>query len=297
MTVRAQRIVRAMGGDWHGSYGNVPAPGHSPRDRSVTIRPHRSNPYDVVVNSFAGDDPLAIKDELRRQGYLPERTGRPGRRRPAGPAQEAAGAAFEKGDVERQLRKALWLWRGSQPIAGTLAERYLREVRGIDGELPPTLRFLPAHGDNPPSMVAGFGLADEPDPGHMRVEASALRGIHLTRLRPDGLGNAGKIMLGRGHTLPIVLAPVNDGLGLAVTEGIEDALTVHMATGLGAWAAGSAGRLPALAGHVPAYVECVTVLIDADPAGERFGSLLTERLIARGFDVRARRMAETGHGR
>ena len=47
-------------------------------------------------------------------------------------------------------------------------------------------------------------------------------------------------MIGRSTGAPIVLAPLTDALGLAITEGIEDALSVHEATGLGVWAAGSA---------------------------------------------------------
>ncbi|RWN58465.1 hypothetical protein [Mesorhizobium sp.] len=61
--------------------------------------------------------------------------------------------------------------------------------------------------------------------------------MHLTRLRPDGSGKAeepAKIMIGRSKGAPIVLAPLNDLLGLIVTEGIEDALSAHQATGLGA---------------------------------------------------------------
>jgi hypothetical protein len=149
-------------------------------------------------------------------------------------------------------------------------------------------------------MVAAFGLADETDPNAMTIAASALRGVHLTKLRTDGLGKAdlepNKIMLGRGHTLPIVLAPANEMGGLAITEGIEDALSIHTATGLGVWAAGSASRLPGLSDHVPGSVACVTVLIDADPAGERFGSVLVKRLEARGFEVIAKHWAEAGHG-
>jgi Toprim domain len=202
--------------------------------------------------------------------------------------------------AQRSTDTALGLWRRSQPILGTLAERYLRDVRRIEGALPPTLRFLPANGRHPPAMVAAFGLADETDPDAMTIEASALRGVHLTKLCLDGRGKAdmepNKIMLGRGHTLPIVLAPMNDMGGLAITEGIEDALSIHMATGLGVWAAGSAPRLPGLAKHVPANIMCVTVFIDADPAGERFGSVLAERLEARGFEVIAKHWAEAGHG-
>ena len=51
-----------------------------------------------------------------------------------------------------------------------------------------------------------------------------------------------------------MLRPVNDIGGLLIAEGIENALACH-ASGLGLWAAGSAGRLPALADKVPDYVE------------------------------------------
>jgi hypothetical protein len=295
MTALAQRIVRAMGGDWYGPYGMVPAPGHSPKDRSISIRPHSSDPGDVVVNSFSGDDPLAIKDELRSRGLLPERSSPSRMQVPRKPAQEALGAASEAGEALGQLKKAHWLWGCSQPVPGTLAERYLREVRRIEGELLPT-RFLPASGEHPPTMVAAFGLTDEPEPGFMRVEASALRGVHLTKLRPDGLRKAAKIMLGRGHTLPIVLGLMNDGLELAITEGVEDGLTVRMLGGFGVWAAGSANRMPGLAAHIPSWVARVTVFIDADPAGERFGNALVGLLKTRGLEVIAVRMAEANHG-
>ena len=47
-------------------------------------------------------------------------------------------------------------------------------------------------------------------------------------------------MIGRSSGSPIVLAPANDLLGLVISEGIEDALSLHEASGCGAWAAGSA---------------------------------------------------------
>jgi aldose sugar dehydrogenase len=71
---------------------------------------------------------------------------------------------------------------------------------------------------------------------------------------------------------PIGIAPPNDDLGLAITEGIEDALSVQQAIGLGVWAAGSAGRMPALADKVPDYVE----IVNADDAGRRGAHALTD---------------------
>lgn len=137
-------------------------------------------------------------------------------------------------------------------------------------------------------MIAAFGLVDEPEPGVLG-EPRRVTSVHLTFLKPDGFGKADvdkpKIVIGRPRGCPIVLAPPNDLLGLAITEGIEDALSVHAATGLGAWAAGSAPFLPALVTAVPDYIECVHVVVDDDPAGRRHARELVDRLRSSGFEV------------
>lgn len=92
-------------------------------------------------------------------------------------------------------------------------------------------------------------------------------------------------MIGASAGWPIVIAPVSDLAGLAIAEGIEDTLTLHHATGLGAWAAGAANRLPKLANVVPAYVEAVTIAVDDDAAG-RHGSIeLAQALEVRGMEI------------
>jgi hypothetical protein len=136
-------------------------------------------------------------------------------------------------------------------------------------------------------MIAAFGSAYEPEPELVEIADAQVRGIHITRLAANGSGKAGterdKIMIGSSTGYPIVLAPPNDLMGLAITEGIEDALSVHDDTGLGAWAAGSAGRLPALADTVPSYIEAVTIAADVDETGQRGASELRVRLLARGI--------------
>ncbi len=92
-------------------------------------------------------------------------------------------------------------------------------------------------------------------------------------------------MLGPSMGLPIVLAPPNDLLGLAITEGIEDGLSVSQATGLGVWAAGAANRMPALAAAVPNYIDCVTIYAHADEAGKRGAFELARALQALGIEV------------
>jgi hypothetical protein len=81
---------------------------------------------------------------------------------------------------------------------------------------------------------------------------------------------------------PVAVAPVNDELGLAIAEGIEDGLSIHLATGLGSWAAGGATRMPTLAVAVPKYCECVTVIGDDNATGRKNAGELAARLRARG---------------
>jgi putative DNA primase/helicase len=210
-----------------------------------------------------------------------------GKRLPTAKNPEAA-AAHERArerDEQEQHETASWLWAQRHPIAGTIAERYLREARGITCALPATLAFLPARKpEHHPAMIAAFALVDKPEPGVVG-KPQDVGSVHLTLLKPDGSGKAEiekpKIIIGSPSVekltesgdvlrlgLPIVVAPPNDLLGLAITEGIEDALTAHQLTGLGAWAAGAAGFMPKLAAVVPDYIEAVTIYAHPDEAGQ-----------------------------
>ena len=154
-----------------------------------------------------------------------------------------------------QLEKAQWLWQHRQPVAGSPAETYLREVRAYAGPLPATLGFLPPQKKSPhPAMVAAFGIPDEPEPGELVIAEHQVRGVHLTLLALDG-GKAevkrNKLFVGSSSGWPIVIAPPNDLLGMVVTEGIEDALSARQATGLGAWAATPPDECPLLPNASP----------------------------------------------
>jgi hypothetical protein len=195
----------------------------------------------------------------------------------------------------KRLNLARWLRRLRRPLAGTIAERYLIEARGIRvPDWPATLGFLPARGGHPPCMIGAFGLAAEIKPGIIAINDSAIRGVHLTRLLPDGSGKAtfedphepAKIMIGHSVGWPIVLAPMNDGLALGITEGIEDGLSIRQALGIGVWAAGAASRMPALAKVVPAYTDTVTVFAHDDRDGQRHAAELERLLHARSIDAK-----------
>lgn len=215
-------------------------------------------------------------------------------RRPPDPA-ALARARAEAAERERvssadRLMKARWLWSQRQPIAGTIAETYLREARRYGGPLPATLGFLPARGKHGPAMIAAFGIGREPEPGVLAIDDAAVQGVHLTRLLMNEsdreCGDRAKIIVAQCLGSPIMLAPPNDLLGMVVAEGVEDALSAHQVTGLGVWAAGGGSRLPPLADAVASYVECVTVLVDDDPTGRRGSRELAERLTRRKIEVR-----------
>jgi putative DNA primase/helicase len=154
--------------------------------------------------------------------------------------------------------------------------------------LPQTLGFLrPTKPKHHPAVICAFAIPDEPEPGILAAPR-AVNAVHLILLRPDGSGKAGvekpKISVGSPCGLPIVLAPGNDLLGLAICEGVEDALSASEA-GLEAWAAGGSNFMPKLAASVPPYVECVTIFAH-DDGGAQYALELGELLNNRGFEVR-----------
>jgi len=202
-------------------------------------------------------------------------------------AARASRAVHQAEHARHQRDKARWLWRKSCPAAGTIVEIYLAS-RGLTGPIPPLLRFLaPSKQEHHPAMIAPFGVPEEPEPGCLTIDPNSIPGIHLTLLNPDGSGkadiNPNKIMVGPSLGWPIVLAPPGDANAIAITEGIEEGLTLHAITHCGAWAAGCASRLPALADTVPAYIDHVTICADTDNDGWRNAAELAAHLRARGI--------------
>jgi len=277
----AQEIALVLGGGYaqqlpNGSYlTRCPLPSHGKGrgDHSPSLSLRDGDCGLLLVHCFAGCDPLDILDAIRddildKDGQVSNKP-------------TLATAPKDPSEYKRQQHgKALRLWRQRRPIAGTIAERYLRS-RGITCELPATLAFLPARKpEHHPAMIAAFALADE--------TPKSVVAVHLTLLKPDGSGKAEiekpKIMVGSPSGQPIVIALPNDLLGLAICEGIEDALTAHQLTGLGAWAAGAAGFMGALGAAVPDYIEAVTIFAHADKAGQDGARELATALGQRGID-------------
>ena len=66
----ARHLAKTLGGDARGDQVLAPGPGHTPQDRSLSIKLDPNSPDGFVVNSFAGDDPIACKDYVREKAGL-----------------------------------------------------------------------------------------------------------------------------------------------------------------------------------------------------------------------------------
>jgi hypothetical protein len=70
-----KEIARILGGDVTGARQVMaPGPGHSPADRSLSVRVDPNSPEGFVVHSFSGDDAIACRDYVRSKIGLPEWT-------------------------------------------------------------------------------------------------------------------------------------------------------------------------------------------------------------------------------
>jgi len=172
------------------------------------------------------------------------------------------------------------LFAASVPVAGTLAETYLRS-RGISQSVSnETLRFHPKcwhreMGQTKPVPRPALIAA-------VTDGAVALQGVHRTWLAPDGRGKADVATPRRamGHLLgnAVRLSPCDRIL--IVGEGIETMLSLSQAApGLPVWAALSSGHLGAVL--LPKGLQRLYIAVDLDPAG----SQAAQRLGARAAEV------------
>ncbi len=262
-------------------FRDVACPACGPECQSRTNRTRPVLRVWLVDDSFATFN--CVRCLMKGEAHA-EHRGRPVFNRKAFQQARDLSVVTDPAEAARRLEVVQALWRRRLPAPGTIVENYLRQARGYRGSIPDTIGFLPPRGDHPPAMISAFGWPDEPEPGRLVLREEEVRGVHITRLAADGgakVGDPSKIIVGRCLGSPIVLSALNDNLGLAITEGIEDGLSIFESTGLGVWAAGAAGRMPALAQTVPQYVDAVSIIADADEAGQRgareLGSLLHHR--------------------
>jgi putative DNA primase/helicase len=245
-----QKIVAVLGGEVTGSNScNVPGPGHSPDDRSLSIRVTRSG---FVVHSFANDDWKECREYVRAKLGL-SNDWQSGKAPP-----DATG-----NDQERRKKLALRTWAECIDPRGTLAECYLREHRALD--LPDSVAYsvirfhagLRYKSDTYlPAMVCL--LRD--------IESNEPCGIHRTFLDRYTGKKIDRKMLGiaKGAAIKLDADPKTT---LTIGEGVETVLAARAAGFTPAWALGSSGAVRCF--PVLQHLRELTILQENDATSRR----------------------------
>ncbi|MEW5683650.1 MAG: toprim domain-containing protein [Pseudomonadota bacterium] len=266
-------LVCAYGGDLYagGRRALVPAPGHSPQDRSVSLLLQDGR---VIAHGFGGADWREVLDDLRDRGWIDgeNRLLEGGVPLPEGGFRAAAPTRAERTPA------AVRLWREGGPIrAGSPAALYAA-ARGVDLALADG-DALRAHAAAPAFAYADRGprrpalLAAVCDP------TGALTAVEITYL--DGLGR--RRAAGRLSRKTIGAVPAGSAVRLAgpgpamlVGEGVFTTLSAMRRFAVPGWALLSTGNLRRW--RPPPGVRHVLIAGDRGADGERSAAVLQAAL-------------------
>lgn len=244
-------LARALGGRVVGCHIIAPGPGHSVRDRSLSVRLSATAPDGFLAFSHAGDNFAFCRDHVKRALGLPI-----GRLPPhIRPPQKAQWQQSADKSASTRTADALKLWRegidpGGTPVEVYLASRRLELDKWAAGRV---LRWHPRTS----AMLALFRDIQTDEP----------KAISRVFLNFDGT-RRDRMFLGPVRGCAVKLDPDEEVLsGLHVGEGIETVMASRQIGLRPAWALGSAGAIasfPVLAG-----VESLSLLREHDEANRR----------------------------
>jgi putative DNA primase/helicase len=269
----ARLIAKVMGGEVTGPDSvNAPGPGHSPHDRSLSIKVRGGR---IIVFSHCGDDWRICRDyALERLGLEPWQ--------PHSMQKTVLAVASSRSDADNKKWtrvKALEIWGASVHPQGTLVEQYLMRYRGLslpDAVAGHVVRFHGAlwfdRNTRLPGMVCLF----------RNIKTNEPCGIHRTFLDRTAGDKVDRRMFGVAKDAAIKFDNAMASEPLIVGEGIETALSAREAGFGKTWAVGSSGAirtLPIL--DVPE----LSLLQENDATSRRDSSRCARRYLAAGKPV------------
>ncbi|MBI1200355.1 MAG: virulence-associated protein E [Phenylobacterium sp.] len=275
-------IARALGGETYdaGRRALVPAPGHGPADRSVSLRLVGDR---LLAHSFGAADWREVFDDLRARGWIDadHRLCGAGGATPAG----AGDPAPPDPTRAERVRAARALWASGTAVgADSPAGRHC-VARGVDLALD-TLGALRAgaavplgvYRDRGPRLPALLAGVSGPDGALTAVEVTYLdaRGARSRLARPS------RKLVG---TLPAGSAVrlAQPAAAMLVAEGVFTTLSAMMRFGLPGWALLSTSNLRRW--RAPSGVRRVLIAGDRGADGERSAGVLSAALVAQGVDA------------
>lgn len=277
MSLRA--IVAVLGGDLYhnGTRANVPGPGHSDDDRSVSLWLTEGR---VVAHSFGGSDWRAVMDDLRRRGLVDAAN------RPTGvPGHGGATAARPDARIRRLTAERLWSQGVCTGPSGLTARHLLR--RGVQWTA--DLRDLLEHPEAPVSVYRPGGPTCRAMMARVSDLDGAITGVELVYLDAAGR-QADRLAVSRKTvgTVPAGSAVRLSGLAtqMVVAEGVVTTLSAMAWFELPGWALLSAGNLERWT--APSGVSDILIAADRGRAGEIAALRLERRLLAQGIRPRLR---------
>jgi putative DNA primase/helicase len=288
MSAHLRSWAAALGGAISGASISCPGPGHSRKDRSLSVTPSIAAPAGFLVFSHAGDDPISCLDYVRAQLGIPAFApqGRPPAAVPKlshealsaiGIAPQRASEPAPKTNPNTDLARKIW--RDAVDIRSTLAEKYLASrcfALDYEEDWHRVLRFHPTcpfGADRAPAMIALMRDIANDEP----------RCIQRTHLTADGI-KVERQMLGPSKGAAIKIDPDADVTrGLCIGEGLETCLSGRVMGLKPVWALASAGAIanfPLLTG-----IEGLHIFLENDEANQRAAQVCSDRWLDAGCTV------------
>ncbi len=278
----ARQITATLRGRWLSGYGSIRclAPGHDDKRPSAKVWDAEDGPR---FECYSGCDWRDLKDAARARGFLPERDGpaESDADRECRLAQMQKDAALREAEEQRKAEYIQEILKASVPLANTVGEIYLRE-RGLRPPWPASLRYHSglrhsATGLLLPSLLGCFRAWPSPQ----------IVGLQRIFLRADGMQKApvsnNKMSLGKCNGGAVWLAPWGEE-EIAISEGIEDGLTVQQQAGLPTAACCGTSGLISLV--LPDAVKSVLIAADNDEPGQKVAARAAARFRKEGRQVR-----------